>query len=83
MNKMISADITSASEASSKDAATNFQRIFELAQSVMGGSEQALRWMGTPVRALDYLTPVSLLGSKDGIEAVETILARLEHGIPS
>lgn len=68
-------------DVNSSEAATDFQRVLNLATSIIGNSEQALRWMGTPVRALDYLTPVSLMGSQGGAEAVEAVLHRLEHGI--
>lgn len=51
------------------------------ATEVIGDKEDALRWLGTPVRALDYATPISLLGTPQGSEAVLTVLARLEHGV--
>jgi uncharacterized protein (DUF2384 family) len=37
--------------------------------------------MGTPVQALDYATPVSLLATGKGREAVMVVLGRLEHGV--
>ncbi len=51
------------------------------AVEVIGDRSEALRWMGTPVRALNYATPVSLLGTPKGREAVVTVLGRLEHGV--
>jgi Antitoxin Xre/MbcA/ParS C-terminal toxin-binding domain len=48
---------------------------------VIGDREEALRWMGTPVRALGYSTPVSLLGKPDGQARVMAVLTQLEHGV--
>jgi putative toxin-antitoxin system antitoxin component (TIGR02293 family) len=51
------------------------------AVKVIGDKTAAMRWMGTPVRALDYATPVSLLGTREGRQAVVAVLGRLEHGV--
>ena len=55
--------------------------VLDRAVEVIGGKDEAMRWMGTPVRALDYATPVSLLGDRKGREAILTVLGRLEHGV--
>jgi len=55
--------------------------VMERAVAVIGDKNAAMRWMGTPVRALDYSTPVSLLGTQTGRRAVLTVLGRLEHGV--
>ena len=55
--------------------------VIQQAVKVIGDEPQAMRWLGTPVRALDYATPVSLLHSVTGRQAVLTILGRLEHGV--
>jgi putative toxin-antitoxin system antitoxin component (TIGR02293 family) len=55
--------------------------IFRRAAEVIGSNSEAMRWMGTPVRALDYATPVSLLHDAKGIESVRSVLGRLEHGV--
>lgn len=51
------------------------------AKEVIGDEQEALRWLGTPVRALNYATPISLLGSEEGQQAVLKVLDRLEHGV--
>ena len=51
------------------------------ATEVIGNEKNALRWMGTPVRALDYATPISLLHSVKGRNAVLAVLTRIEHGV--
>jgi putative toxin-antitoxin system antitoxin component (TIGR02293 family) len=48
---------------------------------VIGDEPEAMRWLGTPIRALNYATPVSLLYTVAGRDAVLTVLGRLEHGI--
>ncbi len=55
--------------------------VVERATAVIGTREKALRWLGTPVRALKFATPISLLGSAAGQQAVLTVLGRLEHGV--
>jgi putative toxin-antitoxin system antitoxin component (TIGR02293 family) len=51
------------------------------ATEVIGGRGEALRWLGTPVHALDYATPVSLLGTGKGRDQVLSVLDQLEHGV--
>jgi putative toxin-antitoxin system antitoxin component (TIGR02293 family) len=48
---------------------------------VLGTREKALRWLKTPVLSLGDQTPLSLLGSPDGIVRVEDALGRIEHGV--
>lgn len=55
--------------------------ILDRAVEVIGDKNDAMRWMGTPVRALEYATPVSLLGTEKGRETVLAVLGRLEHGV--
>ena len=51
------------------------------ATEVIGNREEAMRWLGTPVRALNFATPISILGTKDGIERVNDVLGQMEYGI--
>jgi hypothetical protein len=59
----------------------NESLVMDRAVQVIGDANEAMRWMGTPVRALDYSTPVSLLGIRKGRRAVIDVLGRLEHGV--
>jgi putative toxin-antitoxin system antitoxin component (TIGR02293 family) len=69
--------------AKDKDAAkVDVDGVVERAVDVLGDREKALRWLGTPIRALNYATPISLLADPAGKERVMNILTRLEHGIP-
>ena len=47
---------------------------------VIGDRDEALRWLGTPVRALGYATPISLLKDEAGAKEVLDVLAALEQG---
>ena len=59
----------------------DLDRVYERACEVFGDETEAARWLGTPVRALAYATPVSLLASNAGAREVLTVLDRLEHGV--
>lgn len=58
-----------------------YGEVLQRATAVIGDKQDAMRWLGTPVRALDYATPISLLHDNEGREHVLTILGRLEHGV--
>jgi putative toxin-antitoxin system antitoxin component (TIGR02293 family) len=61
--------------------ATSLDKMLDRATEIIGDREEALRWLGTPVRALNFATPVSQLATSQGKEAVESVLTRLEHGV--
>jgi putative toxin-antitoxin system antitoxin component (TIGR02293 family) len=56
-------------------------KVITRATEVIGDSDEAMRWLGTPVRALDYATPISLLGTGEGARRVEDVLGQMEHGV--
>ncbi|MGB6946469.1 MAG: MbcA/ParS/Xre antitoxin family protein [Bryobacteraceae bacterium] len=51
------------------------------ATEVIGSRDEAMRWLGTPVRALNFATPISILGTKGGVEHVNDVLCQMEYGI--
>jgi len=57
------------------------RKVIKDASRIMGSEDIAMRWLGTPVRALDFATPISLLGSEKGVERVCDVLGQMEHGI--
>lgn len=59
----------------------SIDKILDRATDVIGDRDEASRWLGTPVRALNFATPVSLLTNAQGKEAVEIVLTKLEHGV--
>ncbi len=55
--------------------------VLRTATKVLGTRDSGMRWLGTPVRGLDFVTPISLLGTKDGAKRVSEILGHMEHGV--
>jgi putative toxin-antitoxin system antitoxin component (TIGR02293 family) len=55
--------------------------VLQAAIRVIGDEGEALRWLGTPVRVLDYATPISMLNQPNGKDAVMGVLTNLEHGV--
>jgi putative toxin-antitoxin system antitoxin component (TIGR02293 family) len=51
------------------------------ATDVFGNEDAAFRWLGTPVAALDYATPISCLGTHQGAIRVNDVLTQIEHGV--
>jgi hypothetical protein len=51
------------------------------ATEVFGEEEAAFRWLGRPVAALDYATPISCLGTDQGAMRVNDVLTQIEHGV--
>jgi hypothetical protein len=51
------------------------------ATEVFADQEKALRWLGTPVRALNYATPISLLSLPAGQDVVLAVLNKIEYGV--
>jgi putative toxin-antitoxin system antitoxin component (TIGR02293 family) len=74
-------DQTKAVPQSSIDFEGALSSVIARAAEVLGDREEAMRWLGNPVRELDYATPIWLLAAHDGAERVMDILGRIEHGI--
>ena len=51
------------------------------ATEVFGNEDAAFRWLGTPVAALDYATPISCLSTRQGAMRVNDVLTQIEHGV--
>jgi putative toxin-antitoxin system antitoxin component (TIGR02293 family) len=60
---------------------TDRETVINRAIEVIGDEKEAMRWLGTPVPALAYATPISLLNSPEGQTAVLNVLTQLEHGV--
>ena len=58
-----------------------FDPVIGRAVEVFANEQKALRWLGTPVRALEFATPISLLGRPEGRSAVLKVLDKIEHGV--
>jgi uncharacterized protein (DUF2384 family) len=46
-----------------------------------GDRGAADRWLSSPARGLGSCTPDSLMGTKEGIEKVRTLIGKLERGV--
>jgi putative toxin-antitoxin system antitoxin component (TIGR02293 family) len=58
-----------------------FAEILAKATEVFGDQTEAESWLAKPAMALDERRPVDLLASPAGVEMVEQLLGRLEHGV--
>ncbi len=66
---------------SESNALSRVARIYREAVSFFENEERALRWLKTPLPALDNRTPLSLLDTDPGAEAVSILLRQLAWGI--
>lgn len=48
-----------------------------------GRKATVLGWLRTPIRELDYQTPLQLLDTVTGFGLVDDVLGRIDHGIPA
>ena len=62
-------------------ASRHFNQVYRRAIEVIGNADKAMRWLGRPIPALNFATPVSLLKNEKGRDAVLEVLGRLEHGV--
>ncbi len=58
-------------------------RILAHAQEVFEDSETVTEWIRSPNIALGKQDPLSLLDTDIGVQQVDQILGRIEHGIPA
>lgn len=61
--------------------AWKFAEVLTTATEVFGSQAEAETWLATPAMALNQRRPVDLLSSPAGVEMVEQLLGRLEHGV--
>jgi hypothetical protein len=71
--------ISHASAYRTKEQTTD--EIIARATDVIGSREDAMRWLGKPVRGLNFATPISLLATPEGVKRVSDILGQMEHGV--
>jgi putative toxin-antitoxin system antitoxin component (TIGR02293 family) len=61
--------------------AWRFATILEKCIRLFGTRAHAENWLATPAMALNRFRPIDLLGTCAGVEAVETMLGRIEYGV--
>jgi DNA-binding CsgD family transcriptional regulator len=64
-----------------RDEAYELTAAIDRATEVIGDRQEAMRWLGTPVRALNFTPPISLLSTPDGTRRVLEVLGQMEHGV--
>lgn len=65
------------------DRIFRFARIATRTREALGSEEKARQWLHRPNRALGNVPPLTLLATDAGIEQIEAVLGRLEHGVYS
>lgn len=63
------------------DKAVRLARIHAMADEIFETRERTWRWLRTANRALDGLTPLTLLRTETGARAVEEALTQIDEGI--
>lgn len=48
---------------------------------VFGTRDKAVDWLRTPLPALSHRTPISIMNTSAGVEQIEDVLGRIEHGV--
>jgi len=82
--RLIKTAITHA--AHTEDPVVGIDRVVPIvahAVAVFGDEQKASHWLATPLGLLGNRSPVQLLAGGGDIEAVDQILTRIEHNIPS
>lgn len=66
------------------DRIYRYSRLFALAKNMFHGDrDEALRWLKSPAYAFKGETPLEHARTEFGAHEVETLIGRIEHGIPS
>lgn len=58
-------------------------RVLKHAEEVFGDPAKAFLWLRRPNAVLRNATPIDLLDTPEGIQQVDTLLGRIEHGVYS
>ena len=52
-----------------------------MAEATFGSQQKAMQWLSKPTRVLGGKTPKELLETKAGLQQVEDLLTRIDHGL--
>lgn len=69
--------------ADESDRLVRLARIFAMATEVLGGSDKAAEWLQRSNRALHNESPIDLLDTDVGTQAVQKVLGRIDYGVIS
>jgi putative toxin-antitoxin system antitoxin component (TIGR02293 family) len=67
--------------ASESNPVSRLGRVAARAEKVLGRREAAQLWLIQPNRALGGSAPISMLDTDEGIDQIEAVLGRIEHGV--
>jgi putative toxin-antitoxin system antitoxin component (TIGR02293 family) len=56
-------------------------RVQRMAEETFGSPHKAMVWLSRPTRALDGKTPMELMNTESGLQRVEDLLTRIDHGL--
>jgi putative toxin-antitoxin system antitoxin component (TIGR02293 family) len=56
-------------------------RVQRMAEATFGSPHKAMDWLSRPTRALNGKTPMELLDTTSGLQRVEDLLTRIDHGL--
>ncbi|MBI1823362.1 MAG: DUF2384 domain-containing protein [Nitrospirae bacterium] len=56
-------------------------RIYAMASEVLGGIDQAKKWLHSPQMGLNHRLPLDLISTEAGSQEVKDLLGRIEHGV--
>lgn len=59
----------------------NYKIVFEKAFEVLGDNDSVEKWLTSPVPALNYAIPITLIDTDDGFKQVMNTLLSIEHGV--
>ncbi|MEY2881654.1 MAG: hypothetical protein RLZZ15_4034 [Verrucomicrobiota bacterium] len=65
------------------ERAVRVMRLYDRAKELFGTHENTREWLNAEVPALGWRTPLSFARTEQGARAVEDLIGRIEHGIPS
>lgn len=69
--------------AAESDRTVRLARVFAHAVEMIGDEEKAVKWLGTPNRALGGVRPLDELDTDPGARGVEDLLGRIAYGVYS
>ena len=68
-------------EVSESERLWELATLFIRATDVLESEAAAVQWFKNPIRALGWITPLSLARTSVGIRELERVLGRVEHGV--
>jgi putative toxin-antitoxin system antitoxin component (TIGR02293 family) len=58
-----------------------WRQVLDRAVEVFGDESEAILWLKEPKSALQGMTPIQAIKTEYGVQQVELMLGRIEHGI--